>query len=314
MALTADDVKSCYAVILGREAEDNAVVERLVSQYSSMMDLIPHFIHSDEFLARNFYGKVPSFLMSQQKYLFNDIGDKQRCECYFYHHNFLCEHILKCGYSHLISEGVIIHQINPKNILYQIFVQPSGALSYEGELSLCLMANGAPIFVMAFNIVPGKMFTKANEPAILITRIQGSRGKFETIKIFTKEINDIAPPHFLYSALTGIAITFGIDLIGGVCASKRFSDDPEIRDRFRTNYDGFFESIGAKRSDSGFFVSRISDKAEADPTAKAGHRARNRRKRKIKADVAHSVRMLSTLMFKSAPSSNLGDQTQRAAP
>ncbi len=239
--------------------------------------------------------------MSQQKYLFNDIGAKQRCECYFYHHNFLCEHISTCGYSQLISESVIIYQLNPRNILYQIFVQPSGALSYEGELSLCLMANGAPIFVMAFNIVPGRLFTKDNEPAILITRIQGSRGKFESIRIFTKEMSEISPPHLLYSALTGIAMSFGIDVIGGVCASRRFSDDPEIRNRFRTTYDGFFESIGAKRSDSGFFVTRISDKAEADPTANAGHRARNRRKRKMKADVAHSVRMLSTLMFRSAP-------------
>jgi len=95
----------------------------------------------------------------------------------------------------------------------------------------------------------------------------------------------------------GVAQTFGIDVIGGVCGSKHCSYSPENDDQLKAIYDDFFESIGAERTAEGFFVTSVSDQIHGDRAVTSGNRSRTRRKRRMKAAIARSVHMFSTLTF-----------------
>jgi len=299
LPLTVEDVQACHVAILGYELKHQETLESFSSTYSDIGELISHFLAQNGFLSQNFFGKAPFLLPPQAKYLFKNIGEKQHFDYYFYHHNYLCENISTLGYLNLIKEGIILYQICPADVLYQILVHKTGFFSYEGELSLSLIADGDRIFSISFNIVPGKMFGSPDRTAILISRIQGWPGKFDLIRKATREISDVAPQHLLYSALRGIAKCLGIDAIMGVCGANHSSHVPEKDELFTKIYDDFFESISATRTADGFFETRISDRSAAEKTVKAGHRIRTRRKRKLKAEIERSVEMLSRLMFSS---------------
>ncbi len=306
MSLTVEQTKTFFAAVLGRECNEDGVIDTLQAYFSSPEELVAHLIITPEFLGKTFYGKVPSFLLSRDKYLFQGVDDKRRCEYFFYHHNYLCRNLSDCSYLELIRNGLILYECCPRNIIYQVSIGENGFFSFEGELTVSLRANGFPIFAISFNFVPGLILGKASRTAILISRIQGHPGKFEEIRKATKELNEISPPHFLYSALMGIAQTFGIDVIGGVCGAKHCSHSPENDDQLRVIYDDFFESIGAERTVEGFFVTSVSDQLYGDRVVTSGNRSRTRRKRRNKAAIARSVQVLSSVTLSPTKRSHPG--------
>lgn len=50
---TAEDVRACYRMFLGREPENDDVLERHLAQVASAGDLVNRFLHSDEYRARS---------------------------------------------------------------------------------------------------------------------------------------------------------------------------------------------------------------------------------------------------------------------
>lgn len=53
IAPTPEDVRACYRMFLGREPENDDVLERHLAQVASAGDLVNRFLHSDEYRARS---------------------------------------------------------------------------------------------------------------------------------------------------------------------------------------------------------------------------------------------------------------------
>ncbi len=56
---TLDDVRACYRLILGREPENDAVLERHLAQVTNFQDLRQRFLQSDEFRSRGIPDTAP---------------------------------------------------------------------------------------------------------------------------------------------------------------------------------------------------------------------------------------------------------------
>lgn len=58
-APTLDDVRACYRLLLGREPEDEGVLQRHRDQSRTRMDLVNRFLDSDEFRAKGRFARKP---------------------------------------------------------------------------------------------------------------------------------------------------------------------------------------------------------------------------------------------------------------
>jgi hypothetical protein len=162
----------------------------------------------------------------------------------------------------------------------------------EGELSLHLIVDGAPVFVLSFTVVPGWVVNSSAADVLLISRLQGVRGYYSQIRLVTKALHDVAPAALLLAALAGFATTFGINEIAGVCATRQSSYTSELANFYEDAYDDFFVELGLERNSANFFVSKIPLNEKPLTSVKRGHKLRTKKKREFKRLVAENVRLV----------------------
>jgi tetratricopeptide (TPR) repeat protein len=184
---------------------------------------------------------------------------------------------------------VTLYESFDQQSVYTVTIQISHDINNEGELSLYFRSNGDPLYVISFTIIPGYVIGLSDRHTLLISRMQGRKGKFQEIRLATKEMNEISPQAVLVAALQGIAKAIDCQHIGGVCAISQVSYDEQNADLYERVYDRFFSDIGATDAKNGFYVLSMSAPEKPITLVKPGHRLRTRLKRKNKADLSESV-------------------------
>ena len=160
---------------------------------------------------------------------------------------------------------------------------------YEGELSLILRVNAAPVFNLSFTVIPGWVVESASPDVLFITRLQGIEGCFQPISRATRALCDVAPPALLFAVIEGIAMALGIQEVAGICATGHISYSEECAQSLTETYDDFFASIGAAKSPTCFYRSPIPAQRKPLASIKKGHKTRTRKKRAFKQKVAEDV-------------------------
>jgi hypothetical protein len=159
----------------------------------------------------------------------------------------------------------------------------------EGELSLKLQVDGTVVFVLAFTIVPGWVVASETKDILLITRLQGVKGCYHQINLATKALHEVAPAALLVAALQGVAEACGIQEMAGVCATSQVNYKEELSASFKNSYDDFFAELGATRTPANFFRSPIPLQEKSLALITNGHKARTRKKRAFKLQIACDV-------------------------
>jgi hypothetical protein len=188
-----------------------------------------------------------------------------------------------------LHEHVTVFESLTGGARYEITLCYSRDIEKEGELSLNLHVDGAIVFVLSFNIVPGWVVKSQAAEVLLITRLQGTRGYYSQIRLATKVLHDVGPAALLLAALQGLTQAFGIGEMTGVCATRQSSYSEEFSSHYRSAYDDFFAELGAVRNSAGFFVSPIPMPEKPVAEVKQGHKLRTREKRAFKQQVAADV-------------------------
>ncbi|MDR3792567.1 MAG: DUF535 family protein [Terracidiphilus sp.] len=164
-----------------------------------------------------------------------------------------------------------------------------GLFQDEGELALRFRADGQELFILSFSVVPGWVLRMGSERAILIARLQGAPGLWETVQCATKALHDVAPAALLVAVLEGMGRAWGIDALAGVSASQQHSYDAKDPDALRHGYDGFLEQLLMQRDARGFYTSPLPLPLKPMSQIKQGHKIRTREKRAFKAWVSDRV-------------------------
>ena len=159
----------------------------------------------------------------------------------------------------------------------------------EGELSLNLEVNGTVVFILSFTIVPGRVVGLEAADVLMITRLQGVRGCRPQIHDVTKALHEVAPNALLVAALQGIAKAFGIANLAGICAADHANYSEADSTSFEEAYDDFWGELGAIKNSTNFFLCSIPPKEKPLVFIRNGHKARTRKKRKFKQEIAESV-------------------------
>lgn len=189
----------------------------------------------------------------------------------------------------MMFSNFILLEIDRDINKYTITIQISHDPIDEGELSLLFMADGSPIYTVSFTIIPGYAVGLSDRHAILISRMQGVRAKFNEIRRATKDMSDISPQAILVAALEGIGIAAGIRHIAGIRAADQASYNDNNSEILTRIYEGFYDTIGNSNINDNFCIIPVPFPKKPLKLVKPGHRLRTKLKQKIKAEIGQSV-------------------------
>jgi uncharacterized protein VirK/YbjX len=222
-------------------------------------------------------------------YLARDLSVAERKTCFIHHYTRLRSVLSGSMLRRILHRSVCVFELPDGESVYRVMAHLSRRWDKEGELSLDLELDGVGIYVISFSIVPGSIVKSEAAEVILISRMQGMKGKYGLIQRATKTMNDVAPAWFLLAVLQGFAEAFGIREIVAVSAMRQPASDENCEEEFRKSYDDFFSNLGAVMGPEKLFRCPVPIPEKPLQDIKRGHKLRTKEKRAFKREVADVV-------------------------
>jgi uncharacterized protein VirK/YbjX len=224
-------------------------------------------------------------------YLVCGLTIDQHAACFLHHYKRLPHGLPREWLSKALHQDITVYRLFEAGRVFTVKLGLSRPWDREGEMSLTLEMDAQPLFVLSFTIVPGRVVGSKLDELLLVSRLQGVKGRFDEIRLATKTLHDVAPPAVLMAALCGFAEKYKIEGLAGASSSMKPEVDSVTDGRpldFQA-YDQFFEGIGAARGLAGFYLAPIPLPEKPMTMVKKGHKTRTREKRSYKREVSDAV-------------------------
>jgi len=222
-------------------------------------------------------------------YLAQGMTSSERAACFLWHYNRLHAALPSLLLHQIMAGAIPICEISENCHRFTITMGMSRPVNNEGEMSLSLLVDDEIVFILAFTIVPGWVVKSQAREVLLISRIQGVRGRYDEISLATKSLWDVAPNHLLLAAMQGLGKALGIEEFASVSSiTHRFSIEDGFASDVESAYDGFFAALGVPRTPDGYFTSPIPMEDKPLALIKRGHKIRTKQKRAFKEKVRNA--------------------------
>jgi uncharacterized protein VirK/YbjX len=311
-AVTEDEIVNCYKTILRRPPENSAVVQHHLSEGRSLWELIETFVQSEEL--KKLVTKTDihaKHKLTESEYLAISLRGGERLSCYFGHYAFLCENIVPSLLEKLLSEDIVVYRAKPADVTYKIVLSVSHWHQFEGEMTLGFRADDMNLYLLSFTIVPGRIVGLADPHVILVSRMQGSPGKYPELRHATKELREIHPQAAVFAALRGVAQAAGLSHIAGVSASNQVAYEDGKAECFEQAYDGFFASVDAARRNDSYYIAEARPPQRPLPSGKYAHKLRAKKKLDLKAEITNSAATVFRSMMKDPAESSVDERQEK---
>lgn len=167
----------------------------------------------------------------------------------------------------------------------------------EGEMRLTLYWDNAPLYTLAFTVVPGSAVQSVAHEVILIGQLQGlCNAEQSDYGERCDPIHQAARLHFgmrlpslLMAVLQGVGRALDIQEMAGVSISRQACFIRESAGSFYAAYDRFFSSIGAVRNEAGFYLSTLEPQEKSEHSALRGSRSRSKKKHALRDQIAEKT-------------------------
>jgi len=229
------------------------------------------------------------FRYLHRDYLAHGLAAAKRASSFLHHYQRLSASLSAGLLNQILRRGFTLHEAQQGGSHYRIELGMSRDIYWEGEMSLNLEVNGVVVFILSFSIVPGSVVGLEAPDALLITRLQGVKGRHPEIHEATKNMHEVAPPALLVAALQGVAGALEIRNLAGIQSTRQSAHCEGLSTSFKEAYDDFFSELGATLNSANFFLSAIPVQEKPLAFVTNGHKSRTRRKRAFKQQVANAV-------------------------
>jgi uncharacterized protein VirK/YbjX len=283
---THEDVVQCYRTLLGREPESPEVIVRHLSVAPTVWELGAEIIRSHEF--QNLQNN-PVYDNKLRDYLARNFSYRTRYACFCHNCNYLIEALSETSFNSLRQTRVVLFSRRPSAIEYRVAARTNRHCPNEGEITLEFRASGSVLFLISFTMVPGYAINTSDKSVLLISRMQGHKGRFDEIRKATRELKDVSPRSILFAVAQGIARASGVEIVAGTHSTNSVWRDPGQPASVAAGYDEFYVSIGATGPVDGFYLSNIASPGKPLQLVKRGHRLRTKAKRKFKEEIAEEA-------------------------
>ena len=222
-------------------------------------------------------------------YLARGLSSAQRAACFAHHYRRLSAMFAEPVLQQILYSHITLLEKQAHDHLFSVRFSIERAEVREGELSLALQVDGVTAYILQFTIVPGWVVKSDAADVLLISRLQGIKGSYRPVHLATKAFLDVAPPALLLALLQGIAKLGAIDEMAGVAATRQFSYVEKCAETFQSAYDDFWVELGAQKITPSFFACPIPPPEKSLESITNGHRARTRKKRAFKQQLAEDA-------------------------
>lgn len=214
---------------------------------------------------------------------------RQRAASFIHHYQRLNDTFPAAVLSRILQNDVTLLEKESEGHSFRVSVSRARDEVNEGELYLALNVDGKKVSVLQFTIVPGWVVQSRASEVFFVSRLQGMKGCYSEIRLATKAFLEVAPPALLLAVLHGFAQVFGVEEMAGISATSQFCYLKGDAHLFEASYDNYWIELGAERVSESFFSSPIPPRERSLDDIKNGHKARTRKKREFKRQIAEDV-------------------------
>jgi uncharacterized protein VirK/YbjX len=223
------------------------------------------------------------------RYLSKGLSMAERASCQAHHYGFLRARLGSSLFREILRSKVTIFEARRGESIYSITIKLSEPMFREGEINMDFCVDGDAVFNLSFTVVPGTVVGSEAADALLISRIQGVKGRRAELCLAAKAFYDISPVALLVAALQGFGQAFGIRALAVVSAKNQCSYSEKNSFSFKKAYDDFMVSIGIPMGKAGFYLSPIPIQEKPLALVKSNNRLRTKLRRSFKRQVAEEV-------------------------
>lgn len=221
----------------------------------------------------------------------NSLSTDQRAQVVANHYEFLQQRLSSGFLERIIDGREQLWRIDTGANALGISIEVMHGTHGEGELAMHFQVDGADIYVLSFVIVPAGLFRLEGDHALFITRLQGTRGLADLVKLATKAVGDVSPALVLVAAVQGITKALGIRHVVGISARAQICTEGEpVTQDFLSAYDDFWTSIEGQIMPSGEFYFPVPFPEKPLSRIKQNHRQRVRIRRAFRREVTLHVK------------------------
>ena len=263
------------------------------------------------------YPRTP-FKHLEERYLCAGLSARQRANCILAHYRALREKLPDTAIAALLREDVELALLPVAERRCALPLGRFQIFQDEGELSLRLTVDGQEAATLSFAIAPGSAAGCAEEKVLLLTRLQGAPRTQTDLRRITRTLRDVEPKALLLAGLQGVGEALGVPHLAAVSARRHraYGCDEATEascETLRQAYDRFFESLGVARNEAGFYACPLPPPQKPLTEIAIGHRARTRKKREFKQQIAAQACAAVKLLAESAKTAD-ARQADRMRP
>jgi uncharacterized protein VirK/YbjX len=220
-------------------------------------------------------------------YLHLDFDKAARQEILILHYYYIGNRVKPTFYNNITDSKISLWRYEEETSLCEITLIFDKQNHYEGDISLVFEIDNFPIYIVGFTIAPGNLIGAPTAQALLIGRVQGTKGRSTEIKRATKLCHDIAPPYLLVDASIEIAKALDITHVGGVDSKGQVTIGANEDNFF--SYDAFWGTYYAKKTVNNIYIISVYYEVTPLSALKPSHRRRTKLKRIFRREVAEHI-------------------------
>ncbi len=227
--------------------------------------------------------------LRHQFYLSKRLSTRRRLEVALHHHDYEFSRYSDAYRAQVYrNSGLILWQADVDGTHFCIRLTASRDLSWEGDLSVVLHADGARLCTMSFTYVDASLFGAGSGPMMFVTRNQSDPHRPEQ-QLFRQSFRHSMPPYFCLAAVFAIAQANGMDSIAAVRHQAQIACTPDNEAVLKNSYDEFWRAFRATELDAQSFVLPVPMMLTPLSEIKAKHRGRAVERRKAWSEVSLST-------------------------
>lgn len=219
--------------------------------------------------------------LSQRAYLIEGLSMRQRID-YLYSHYVFEDQTFRAAYKRKVylEDGLTLWETREGGCHTAITLSLSPRWAPEGELSVCLLVNGARLHCLSFNWTEGGTVGLGPQMLPFIGRNQGASSQAQhALESFNACFPNNSPSFFCFSAVQGLAEALGMSSVVGIKGKANICFDHGAAKSFINAYDRFWASLnGQEIAEHAYLISLpFYHKPLAEIAAKHRKRAAMRR-------------------------------------
>jgi len=204
------------------------------------------------FREKNLIDKSTGFVYSK-KYLATSLKVKNRLRIILFHYTFIKEVFTKSSLEKIFTSGLKCWAEDHNGLHFNVLLKFSGKQEYEGALSLIFQIYNRPVYKLSFTFGSGIDFGCPADTVIYISRLQGERSQYHSIKKASKIFGNNTPCAILLKILEIIGTSLNIKTIVGVSNKHQISINKRGVQILCGDYNKVWEKHGGIADDRGLF-------------------------------------------------------------